>query len=57
MVLFEIMSEADASGDFAGTLGDYGVSLGAGGVVVGSVGLKRMNDVTVFEHGVNSLTV
>lgn len=39
MVLFEIMSEADASGDFAGTLGDYGVSLGAGGVVSG-VGLK-----------------
>lgn len=39
MVLFEIMSEADASGDFAGTLGDYGVSLGSGAIVSG-VGLK-----------------
>jgi len=39
MVLFEMMSEADASGDFAGTLGDYGVSLGSAALVTGT-GMK-----------------
>jgi hypothetical protein len=39
MVLFQAMSEADASGDLAGTLGDYGISLGSAAVVSGT-GLK-----------------
>ena len=39
MVLFQAMSEADASGDLAGTLGDYGISLGSAAVVSGA-GLK-----------------
>ena len=39
MVLFEMMSEADKSGDLAGTLGDYGVSLGSAAIVSGT-GMK-----------------
>ena len=39
MVLFDMMSEADASGNLAGTLGDYGVSLSSAALVTGA-GMK-----------------